>query len=508
MQASPRLVRRSRRLLLAALTVSTVIGAFTWALGGPWTWVALLSGLLLSSAALLEARAVQGDLARLAERTRRDSLTGLLNRGAFAELLAEALDPPAGSVAVVYLDLDGFKAVNDLRGHLTGDHLLALAARRIEGCLRSQDVAARIGGDEFAILLRDLDDEAQAEIVAQRLLESLALPFTIDGCEVRVHASIGVALAGDGGSTADTLMDSADTAMYASKARGRNRVSRFAPAMLTSRRARLELELALHEAVEEDQVRIGFQPVVDLASGLVTGFESLARWTHPRLGVVAPEEFIAAAETTGLIRDLGVQLLERAHAGARQLVRVGGRPLALGVNLSAVQVSDPELATRIYELQMLDPDVHLVLELTESVLLDDDDSTRGALADLKACGVRLAIDDFGMGFSSVGYLDRLPVDIIKIDKSFVAKLPEQRPTSLVRGIIAMAHSMGLTVVSEGIETWSDVETLRDLGCTTGQGFLFGRALDLPVAQALVVGGSLLEPYERRSAPGASAAITA
>lgn len=498
MRARPELDRRSRRLLLAAVTASALIGAFTWVLGGPWASVALLSGLLLSSAALLETRAVNHDLARLEERTRRDALTGLLNRGAFAERLTQALDDRDSVVAVVYLDLDGFKAVNDLRGHQTGDLLLGLAARRIVGCLRPRDVAARVGGDEFAVLLGDLGDEAHAEVVAQRLLESLALPFVIDGGDVRVHASIGVALAGVGADTADALMDSADTAMYASKAQGRNRVSRFVPSMASSRRARLELELALHEAVEEDQVRIGFQPVVDLDSGLVTGFESLARWTHPHLGAVAPEEFIAAAETTGLIRELGVQLLERAHAGARQLVRAGGRPLSLGVNLSAVQVSDPELATRIYELQVLDPDVNLVLELTESVLLDDDDSTRGALADLKACGVRLAIDDFGMGFSSVGYLDRLPVDIIKIDKSFVAKLPEQRPTSLVRGIIAMAHSMGLAVISEGIETWSDVEALRDLGCTTGQGFLFGRALDLPVAQDLVTGGSLLEPYERRT----------
>jgi EAL domain-containing protein (putative c-di-GMP-specific phosphodiesterase class I) len=305
-----------------------------------------------------------------------------------------------------------------------------------------------------------------------------------------VRASIGVAISTDGHDTADSLMDSADTAMYASKANGRNQVTRFAPAMLVSRRARLELEFSLHDAVADDLVRISFQPIVDLYDGRVVGFEALARWTDQSLGVVDPEAFIAAAEATGLIRTLGVQLLERAHVGARQLVAAAGRPLTLGVNLSADQVSDPELATRLSELQLLDPDVHLVLELTESVLLDDDLTTAAALVALKAYGVRLAIDDFGMGFSSLSYLDRLPVDVLKIDRSFVAKLPEPRPTSLVRGIIAMAHSMGLGVVGEGIESWSDVAILRELGCTTGQGFLFGRALDLPAALALVSG----EPF--------------
>jgi len=260
--------------------------------------------------------------------------------------------------------------------------------------------------------------------------------------------------------------------------------------MLAFRRARLELEVALHRAVEDDLVRIGFQPLVDLINGEVVGFEALARWTDDDLGVVDPADFIAAAESTGLIRTLGVQLLERAHAGGRQLVSAAGRPLSLSVNLSADQVVDIELATRIHELRTLDPDVHVVLELTESVLLQDDEATRSSLEELKSCGVSLAIDDFGMGFSSFAYLDRLPVDIVKIDRSFVSKLPEERPTSLVRGIVAMAHSMGLSVVGEGIERPSDVTTLRDLGCTTGQGYLFGRALDLPTALALVTGGPI------------------
>ena len=479
----------ARILLLAVLAVLAFAAGAAWGRGGALTWAAVALGAVLSLGVAFEARAIHRELTRLAQRARRDPLTGLLNRGAFVDHLEQALDrkAPDTLLAVVYLDLDGFKAVNDLRGHQTGDRLLELAARRIEGCLRDQPVAARIGGDEFAILLEDLDDASQADAVGHRLLESLALPFIIDAGEIRVRASIGVAISTDGHDTADSLMDSADTAMYASKANGRNQVTRFAPAMLVSRRARLELEFSLHDAVADDLVRISFQPIVDLYDGRVVGFEALARWTDQSLGVVDPEAFIAAAEATGLIRTLGVQLLERAHVGARQLVAAAGRPLTLGVNLSADQVSDPELATRLSELQLLDPDVHLVLELTESVLLDDDLTTAAALVALKAYGVRLAIDDFGMGFSSLSYLDRLPVDVLKIDRSFVAKLPEPRPTSLVRGIIAMAHSMGLGVVGEGIESWSDVAILRELGCTTGQGFLFGRALDLPAALALVSG---------------------
>jgi diguanylate cyclase (GGDEF)-like protein len=481
--------RGARILFFAALAALAFVAGVAWGRGGALAWVAVGIGLVLTLGVALEARAIQRELSRLAQRARRDPLTGLLNRSAFSEHLEQALDDGRTDdvIAVVYLDLDGFKAVNDLRGHQTGDRLLVLAARRIEGCLRSRHVAARVGGDEFAILLEELDDATQADAVANRLLESLALPFVIDTSEVRVRASIGVAISTDATDTADSLLDRADTAMYASKANGRNQVTRFAPAMLTSRRARLELEFALHDAVADDLIRIGFQPVVDLTSGFVVGFEALARWTDFSLGVVDPEAFIAAAEATGLIRTLGVQLLERAHVGARQLVHAAGRPLSLAVNLSADQVSDPELAMRLAELQALDPDVHLLLELTESILLADDVVTREALERLKGNGMRLAIDDFGMGFSSLSYLDRLPVDILKIDRSFVSKLPDARTTSLVRGIIAMAHSMGLGVVSEGIETWTDVAVLRDLNCTTGQGYLFGRAMDLPAALALVSG---------------------
>jgi diguanylate cyclase (GGDEF)-like protein len=486
-------VYRLRILVLLALALVVlavdVVSASGRAHAVPWLVVGAV--LLVGLGAALEAGAIRGRLNELERRALRDPLTGLLNRSAFLEKLDDALGADDDRVlALVYLDLDGFKAVNDLRGHQTGDRLLVLAATRIGNCLRDRDLASRVGGDEFAVLLDQLDDERQADDIANRLLEALALPFVIDASEVRVRASIGVAIADRGVDAADELMDSADTAMYASKSAGRNRVSWFEPGMLASRRARLELEVALHRAVEDDLVRIGFQPLVDLINGEVVGFEALARWTDDDLGVVDPADFIAAAESTGLIRTLGVQLLERAHAGGRQLVSAAGRPLSLSVNLSADQVVDIELATRIHELRTLDPDVHVVLELTESVLLQDDEATRSSLEELKSCGVLLAIDDFGMGFSSFAYLDRLPVDIVKIDRSFVSKLPEERPTSLVRGIVAMAHSMGLSVVGEGIERPSDVTTLRDLGCTTGQGYLFGRALDLPTALALVTGGPI------------------
>ena len=423
---------------------------------------------------------------------RHDALTGLHNRAIFTDRLTQALErrAPRGQVAVLYIDLDGFKEVNDVLGHEAGANLLALVAKRINLCLRLGDTAARLGGDEFGILLDDLTDEEQADLVGERLLEALAIPFEVAHRQVRVQASIGIAFSGTEVSSAEKLINSADTAMYAAKNRGKGRAERFLPEMREAELTRLELESALREAVGTDQIRLHFQPVVDLESGEIEGFEALARWTHPTLGSVPPDVFIAAAERLGIIRTLGLQLLERAHEGGRQLARAAGRPLSIGVNLSAIQVTDPILMERVGELVAWDPEVRLVLELTEGILLGDDPVTIAALHGLRDAGARLAVDDFGVGYSSVGYLHRLPVDILKIDKLFVAELHDPRSRALVEGVVAMARAMDLTVVVEGVEEWDSAVALRDLRCELAQGYLFSRPVELPVALELAARGTM------------------
>jgi diguanylate cyclase (GGDEF)-like protein len=423
---------------------------------------------------------------------RHDALTGLNNRAVFTDRLGQALDRrgPRGLVAVLYADLDGFKEVNDLLGHRVGDQLLTLAAQRIMGCIREQDTAARLGGDEFGILLDDLTDESQAHAISARLLECLGDPFdTVDG-QVRVRVSIGVAFNDDPRDTAEILINSADTAMYAAKARGKGRVEKFHPDMRAAELDRLELEGALRDAVRDNLITMHYQPVVDLVTGAVDGFEALARWHDPQLGHVPPDVFIAAAERIGLIRQLGRQILAKAHAGGRELAAAAGRTVSLGVNLSALQVSDDTLAEEVRLLAERHSEVQLILELTEGVMLSNDPVTVAAIEGLKSAGVRLAIDDFGVGYSSVGYLHRLPVDILKIDKLFVSELHDPRSHALVEGVVSMARAMELTVVTEGVEDWSSARSLRDLHCDLAQGFLFSRPVPLDEAIALVVAGHI------------------
>ena len=424
---------------------------------------------------------------------RHDALTGLANRSVFTERLDLALSSGRQrAVAVLYCDLDGFKEVNDLLGHRVGDELLALAADRILGCIRQEDTAARLGGDEFGILLDQLPDVAMAHAVASRVLEVLNAPFHTSAAEVSVRVSIGIALNDDPSESAEILINSADTAMYVAKARGKGRIEMFRPEMREAELDRLELEGALREAVMSDEIVVHYQPVVDLRTGQIDGFEALARWHHRTLGWVPPDVFIAAAERIGLIRQLGRQILERAHEGGRVIARSAGHPVSLGVNLSALQVADDALALRVRELQESHPEVQLVLELTEGVMLSNDPATEANIQRLKASGAHLAIDDFGVGYSSVGYLHRLPVDIIKIDKLFVAQVHEPRSRALVEGVVSMARAMRLTIVVEGVEDGVSARTLRDLGCDLGQGYLFSKPVDLADAMELAAVGRLGE----------------
>lgn len=439
---------------------------------------------------------------------RHDALTGLHNRSVFTERLAEALERHEGTglVGVLYCDLDGFKEVNDLLGHAVGDRLLAHAAERIMRGIREDDTAARLGGDEFGILLESLATPAQAEVIAARLLESLGEPFPLDDTEVRVRSSIGIAFNLEPSESAEVLINSADTAMYVAKAKGKGRVEVFHPDMRAAELDRLELEAALRDAVADDRIGVHFQPLVDLRSGQIDGFEALARWHHPALGHVPPDVFIAAAERIGVIRQLGQQILERAHSGGVTLARAAGRPVSLSVNLSALQVTDEGFAERVHELQRNHPEVGLVLELTEGIMLSNDPATVAAIERLKGDGLRMAIDDFGVGYSSVGYLHRLPVDILKVDKVFVSDLHDPRSHALVEGVVSMANALSLDVVVEGVEDWSSARAMRDLGCQYGQGYLFSRpvplveALELARAGAVDVAPMSVEP----SGPSAQA----
>jgi diguanylate cyclase (GGDEF)-like protein len=409
-----------------------------------------------------------------------DSLTGLPNRALLLDRLdvalarAEREDQP---VSVLFLDLDGFKVVNDSLGHVAGDRLLIEVARRLSGCLRRGDTAARIGGDEFAILLGDIGNPDRAPHVAERLIDALAEPITVLGREVFVSASIGIAHAqGD----AENLLRNADVAMYRAKRSGEaGAYAIFEPSMHAAVVERLELEADLRRAIERDELVLHYQPIVDLAGGQVVGLEALLRWAHPRRGLVTPFEFIPLAEETGLIVDLGRWVLHEACRQAaewRDDLRTG-RPW-VSVNLSGLQLLDgsldAEVAAALAE-SGLDP-AGLTLEITETVLVQDVAAAVDHLEKLRALGVSIAIDDFGTGYSSLRYIGRFPADVLKIAKPFVDGLHAESDAALVRTIIALADSLGLRTVAEGIEDREQHARLSELGCMLGQGYLFARPL--------------------------------
>ncbi len=454
-----------------------------------------LDALTAVGVAALNRRRLAEEMQYLA---RHDVLTGLHNRAVFGDRLAHALArrKSVGAVAVLYCDLDGFKGVNDLFGHEAGDRLLVSVAERILACLRPEDTAARLGGDEFGILIDEIEAEGDAERVAQRILEALEPSFHLGGREFRVDASIGIAYAGRDAQSAEALLRSADTAMYRAKALGKGRAERFAPEMRSEDLRRVELEVELRRAVESDAFEVYYQPVVDLETGHLQAFEALTRWKHPSLGPIPPDVFVPMAERLGLIRTLGLQVLEHAHHAAQVIAARTGSRATMSVNLSPVQVADPVLLERVRTLSRRHPEVLLVLELTEGTLIGDDTATVRSLHTLRESGALLAVDDFGVGYSSIGYLHRLPVDILKIDKTFVRQLDDPRAFSLVQGVVAMAASMRLSVVFEGVETWADAAAVRELGCNLVQGYLFSRPVPFSEALALALEGSVdVSPLE-------------
>jgi diguanylate cyclase (GGDEF)-like protein/PAS domain S-box-containing protein len=426
-----------------------------------------------------------------------DALTGLANRALFADRLEHALartDRLATPVAVLFVDLDDFKAVNDGAGHSAGDELLVAVADRLRGVLRPSDTIARLGGDEFAVLIEDGADPARTAATADRLLAALSEPFAAGGADeqVRVTASVGIATGAAGQHDAAELLRHADVAMYAAKEAGKGRSAVFAPDMDSAIIGQLQLKAELARAVERGEFIVHYQPTVELETGRLAGVEALVRWQHPDRGLVPPLDFIPLAEQTGLIVPIGRFVLREACAqmSAWQRDYTTVPPLTVSVNLSARELDEPGLVGSVraaLEDAQLDP-AHLVLEITESLLLVDLPTTVGTLLELRALGVRLAVDDFGTGYSSLAYLENLPVDILKIDKSFVDRIADPHDglpadgdsgaqrSVMVSAISQLAHALSLEMVAEGIESPEQVTILRGLACQYGQGYYFARPL--------------------------------
>ena len=424
-----------------------------------------------------------------------DSLTGLPNRTLFGDRLERALahaDRRQRLVAVLFLDLDNFKVINDSLGHQSGDALLVEVAARLTSCVRASDTVARLGGDEFTILLEDLDTEAEAEQVAERIGEVLRAPFVVGEREVFISASVGLALSApwrvssdslptDAPARADSdgLLRNADIAMYRSKVAGKARHSVFDSGTNKVAVERLELQSDLRQALANGQFVVYYQPILSLVDGRVAEVEALLRWNRPGHGLVGPTTFIPVAEETGLIVPIGRWVLEQAcvQAAAWQAEFPSDPPLVMSVNLSARQFQDPGLLADIHhalETSGLDPRA-LKLEITESVAMHDIDATVAKLEALRAAGIQLAIDDFGTGYSSLNYLKRLPVDALKIDRAFVEGLGhDMLDAAIVQTVVTLARTLQLNVVGEGVESHAQAAQLRALGCDSGQGFLFAR----------------------------------
>jgi diguanylate cyclase (GGDEF)-like protein len=413
-----------------------------------------------------------------------DSLTGLASRALFLTRMEEQL--AGGSLAVLFVDLDRFKVINDSLGHAAGDRLLVEVADRIRACLRDQDTAARLGGDEFAVLLPGLGGADEARPIADRILEALREPFQLQpGAgesytgESYISSSIGVAFSEAAGHGAEELMVHADLAMYHAKKQGKDRVELFAPEMEEVFQATIALETDLRRAVVRHEFELRYQPIVHLRSGEITGVEALIRWRHPEMGIVAPLDFIPLAEETGMIVPIGEWVLREACARVAEWNLRRDKPLSVSVNLSAVQLEQadlPEMVRSILAETGLPPH-SLVLELTESLMVDHRPETLRRLEALKALGTRLAIDDFGTGYSSLAYLRQFPVDIIKIDKSFVDDVVDE-PTAaaLTHGIIQLGQALQLSTIAEGIEHAGQLNSLTGGNCEMGQGYYFAEPL--------------------------------
>jgi diguanylate cyclase (GGDEF)-like protein len=412
----------------------------------------------------------------------RDALTGLPNRALFMDRLAHALtraERGGVNLAVLFLDLDRFKILNETLGHEVGDRLLLEVGHRITSCLRPEDTVARLGGDEFALLLEDTADLTAATAMAERVSAEIQRPFIVDGRDVLISASIGIALTGGGSMQPDEILRNADLAMYQAKAEGRARYELYQPGLNISTRDRLDLQSDLRTAGARQELTLRYQPVVTLTTIRAVEVEALIRWDHRRRGALLPADFIALSEETGLIVPMGQWVLREACRQARawQTETAGTAPLVVGVNLAASQFERdllPEEIAGILRETGLPPE-RLQLEVSEAVLMRDDPRMLERLEALKKVGVRLAIDDFGTGYASLSYLRRLPVDCLKIDRCLVKGVgTDTEDTAIIRAVVTLAQSLGIVVTAEGVETAEQLAELRALGCEQGQGYYFAR----------------------------------
>ncbi len=426
----------------------------------------------------------QGHLDHLAHH---DQLTGLPNRLYLAAHLPNALEVARKNrqlLAILFLDLDRFKHINDSRGHDTGDQLLSAVARRIRDATREEDVVVRMGGDEFIVVLRDVLNLDQVNLTAARIIEAISAPFDINGRWLETTASIGVSLYPRDGADIGELLRHSDTAMYHAKDRGRNNCQMFSPMMDRRLKQRTTIEAHLREAMQTGQLDVYYQPIVDIESQNVVALESLLRWKHPTYGYVAPSRFIKIAEETGLIVPIGEFVLDRVLRDARRWRSSGCTLVPIAINVSAIQLQRSNLAELIVNKTRalgLEPRL-LQVELTESTIFErregrDGELNEDAVAHLRDLGVHIAIDDFGTGYSSLSYLKRWRVDSLKIDRSFVRDLvTDPSDLAIVGAITAMARHLNIPVIAEGIEGWQQLEKLRELGCQRAQGYLFSKAV--------------------------------
>jgi len=459
--------------------------------------MSLLTFMTVTTIAYLLARSLDRVNRQNRYRAYYDSLTGLPNRALFLDLLTQALNRfnidhiPR---AVLFMDLDQFKVINDSLGHRAGDELLIIAARRLQNCLRPGDTAARLGGDEFIVLLDGVGDVEDAVQVAQRITKALGLPIRLAGRQMVVSTSMGIALCEDANCEPDALLRNSDAAMYQAKTEGKARCKVFSEDMHAQAMRRLELENELRLAIEREELTIHYQPKVLLSTGTIVGMEALVRWNHPTFGQIAPKEFIPLAEEVGLINSLGRWVLGEACAETRrwQEQYPAAPPLVTSVNLSTRQFQGSDLVPEIAEILHqtgLDPSC-LELEITERVVMEDVEYAIDVLANLKKLGIKVALDDFGTGYSSLEALRRFPLNALKIDKVFVDGVSKNhQDTAVVQLVIDLAHAVGIQAIAEGVETVEQLTQLRDMGCDQAQGYYFWKPL-MGEEAATLQGGSL------------------
>ena len=489
---------------LKPATVDVFIEWYQWAwlalLLPPFAWIgarisAMRARIMRANEELINALATIQDMAT------HDSLTGLHNRASLTDALQHAVSKARRnneSLAVFFIDLDGFKTVNDTLGHATGDHLLREIARRLRAKIRDSDLVARLGGDEFVVMVESVTDRTGLQLLSSKILATVGEPMQLQGHEVTVTTSIGIAIFPDDGADVSTLLANADLAMYRAKALGHNRANEYSADLGESVVERFEIEKGLRDGLLNDEFRLYYQPKIEFSSGKLLGVEALIRWHHPTLGVLGPDRFIHVAEATSFIIPLGKWVIEQACRQASAWRHASLPHFSIAVNLSPHQLTDLSLVTHVSEslrTSGADPSM-LEFEITETAVMKNLAEATALLESLRDLGVRLAIDDFGTGYSSLAQLKSLPVDTLKIDRAFVKHLPHSRDyLAITRAVVAMAHGLSMTVVAEGVEAQCQFDSLRDEGCDEFQGFYCRPAMESQDLEALLRRHGLVIPAQ-------------